>query len=189
MALVVALTTVKLTKLMRFNLRISLFGKTLQHAKPALIGFSIQFGIVFFAFIMVGVLVFGYNVLQFKSIPSAMMALGRVILGKSQFRELFLADRVIGPVFFFTYVMFVCWILVTMFVAILTDSYHEVQDRCFGMSNDYEIVDFILARLRAWAGFRRKKKVSMIRVKMKSLRGLIHLALCWGSIHLALCRG
>jgi hypothetical protein len=162
MALVVSLTTVKLTKLMRFNLRVSLFGKTLQDAKPALAGFSIQFGIVFFAYVMVGVLVFGYNVSQFKSIVSAMMALGRVILGKSQFIELFSADPIIGPLFFFTYVTFVCWILVTMVVAILTDSYHEVQDRCFGMSNEYEMVDFILARIRAWSGFGGKKKVCTV---------------------------
>ena len=157
MALVVAITTVKLTKLMRFNLRVSLFGKTLQDAKPALAGFSLQFGIVFFAYIMMGVLIFGYNVTNFKSIPSAMMALGRVILGKSQFNDLFLADRVIGPVFFFTYVMFVCWVLMSMFVAILTDSYHDVQDRCFGMKNEYEIVDFFIARFRAWSGFGGKK--------------------------------
>ena len=162
MALVVSLTTVKLTKLMRFNLRVSLFGKTLQDAKPALAGFSIQFGIVFFAYVMVGVLVFGYNVSQFKSIVSAMMALGRVILGKSQFIELFSADPIIGPLFFFTYVTFVCWILVTMVVAILTDSYHEVQDRCFGMSNEYEMVDFILARIRAWSGLGGKKKVCTV---------------------------
>jgi hypothetical protein len=162
-ALVVALTTVKLTKLMRFNLRISLFGKTLQDAKPALAGVSLQFGIVFFAYVMVGVLVFGYNVSQFKSIMSAMMSLGRVILGKSQFRELFVADPLIGPLFFLSYVMFVCWILVTMFVAILNDSYHEVQDRCFGMSNEYEIVDFVLARFRAWSGMGGKAKVGMLR--------------------------
>ena len=147
---------------MRFNLRISLFGKTLEHAKPALAGFSIQFGIVFFAYIMVGVLVFGYNVSQFKSIVSAMMALGRVILGKSQFRELFEADPIIGPLFFFTYVMFVCWILITMFVAILNDSYHDVQDKCYGMSNEYEIVDFFLARFRAWSGMGGKKKVLVV---------------------------
>ena len=143
---------------MRFNLRISLFGKTLQDAKHALAGFSVQFGIVFFAYVMVGVLIFGYNVSQFRSIISAMMALGRVILGKSQFRELFTADPIIGPLYFLSYVMFVCWILVTMFVAILNDSYHDVQDRCFGMSNEYEVVDFILARLRAWSGLGGKLK-------------------------------
>lgn len=159
MALLVTLTTVKLTKLMRFNLRISLFGKTLQDAKPALAMFSIQFGIVFFAYVMVGVLVFGYNVANFKSITSAILSLGRVILGKSQFRALFRSDPIIGPLFFFTYVMFVCWILMTMFVAILIDSYHEVQDRCYGMSNEYEIVDFLLARLQAWSGIGGKKKV------------------------------
>lgn len=142
---------------MRFNLRISLFSKTLRHAKPALAGYCVQFGIVFFAYVMVGVLVFGYNVSQFRSIMSAMMSLGRVILGKSQFRELFVADPIIGPLFFFTYVMFVCWILVTMFIAILTDSYHDVQDRCFGMRNEYEVVDFLVARLRAWIGLGKAK--------------------------------
>ncbi|XP_046856469.1 uncharacterized protein LOC124449577 isoform X2 [Xenia sp. Carnegie-2017] len=157
-AIVVTLVTVKLTKLLRFNIRVSLFTQTLQASKPALAGYFLQFGIVFFAYVIVGVLVFGYDVYQFRNIPSSMLSLGRVILGKNQFMELIHTDRFLGPLFFFTFVLFVSWILMTMFVAIINDSYHDVRDKTYGKSNDYEVVDFFLAWLKSWSGFGLKKK-------------------------------
>ena len=157
-AVIISLTTLKLTKLMRFNLRVSLFGMTLQRARPALAMFGVQFGIVFFAYVMVGCLVFGQNVSGFKSILWGSISLGRVILGKSQFlADLSRIDHVIGPLFFFTFVLFVSWILINMFMAILDDAYNRVRLECGTMSNEYEIIDFFLARFRAWFGVRKVK--------------------------------
>lgn len=178
-AFVVALATLKLTKLMRFNLRISLFGKTLKHARPALMLFSVQFGIVFTAYVMIGALVFGSNVARFKSILTSFMSLLRVILGKSEFTDLFEINPVIGPLFFFTFVFFVSWVLINMFLAILNDAYHQVQIDCGALANEYEMMDFFLAKFRTWSGLGKaeesidpKRRWLKARMKVKAAKEL-----------------
>ena len=116
--------------------------------------FSLQFGIVFFAYVLLGVLVFGHNSSAFKSIPSTILSLGCQILGKNQFTGMseIEIEPVIGPAFFFTYVLFVCWIYLNMFIGIIIDAYHQVQLDCGHMTNEYDMMELFLARVRAWSG-------------------------------------
>lgn len=51
----------------------------------------------------------------------------RIILGDFNFQILERYSQVLGPIYFFTYVFFVFFVLVNMFLAIINDSYSEVK--------------------------------------------------------------
>ncbi len=49
----------------------------------------------------------------------------------------------IGPLFFLTYVFFVFFVLLNMFLAIINDTYKEVKDELRNKKNEFEISDFV----------------------------------------------
>ena len=62
------------------------------------------------------------------------------------------ANRVLGPAYFFFYMLFVVFILLNMFLSILNETFAAVRHDLSQQSNDYEIVDFMLKNLRNWVG-------------------------------------
>ncbi len=49
----------------------------------------------------------------------------------------------LGPLFFLTYVFFVFFVLLNMFLAIINDTYREVKDELRNKKNEFEISDFV----------------------------------------------
>ena len=73
-------------------------------------------------------------------------------IGQAQFKVLEEANRVLGPIYFFFYMMFVVFILLNMFLSILNETFAAVRHDLALQSNEYEIVDFMLKNLRNWVG-------------------------------------
>ena len=67
----------------------------------------------------------------------------RIILGDFDFHALEAANRVLGPIFFITYVFFVFFVLLNMFLAIINDTYAEVKSHIATQKSEFEIGDFI----------------------------------------------
>lgn len=72
-------------------------------------------------------LVFGTQIEDYSTFYSSTFALLRTILGDFDFNALETANRILGPIFFITYVFFVFFVLLNMFLAIINDSYVEVK--------------------------------------------------------------
>ena len=70
------------------------------------------------------------------------------ILGKFTLKEMFSANRVIGPIFFYTYTVTMVFVLINMFLSIINDAFAEVRSDVEKQSNEYEIVDFMVHRLK-----------------------------------------
>ena len=85
-----------------------------------------MFFIVFFAFAQLGYMIFGAQVPDYSSFSNAIFTLLRTILGDFDFYALEKANRILGPVFFLSYVFFVFFVLLNMFLAIINDTYAEV---------------------------------------------------------------
>jgi len=87
-------------------------------------------------------MIFGAQVPDYSSFSNAIFTLLRTILGDFDFYALEKANRILGPVFFLSYVFFVFFVLLNMFLAIINDTYSEVKEEIAAQRNDFEIADY-----------------------------------------------
>ncbi|RWS03638.1 polycystin-2-like protein, partial [Dinothrombium tinctorium] len=65
----------------------------------------------------------------------------RLILGDFNFHQLEAANRVLGPIYFLSYIFFVFFVLMNMFLAIINDSYAEVKSE-LSDQDEFQIMDY-----------------------------------------------
>jgi len=102
-----------------------------------------MFFIIFFAFAQLGYLLFGSTVQDFRTFYDTAFALLRLILGDFNFRAIESANRVLGPIYFITYVFFVFFVLLNMFLAIINDTYSQVKSEIKIHGDEFEITDYV----------------------------------------------
>ena len=134
---------IKLFKYVSFNKTMNQLSCTLKASAKDIFGFAIMFFIVFFAYAQLGYLVFGSQLDDFKTFGDSTFTLFRIILGDFDFKAIQDANRVLGPIYFVTYVFFVFFILINMFLAIITDAYAEVKDRLSKEKDDVHLGEFL----------------------------------------------
>ncbi|KAM7305363.1 polycystin-2 [Ixodes scapularis] len=141
-ALAVFFAWIKVFKYISFNKTMTQLSSTLSRCSKDVAGFSIMFFIVFFAFAQLGYLLFGTQIQGFSSFVNAVFTLLRLILGDFDFEEMEAANRVLGPIYFLSYVFFVFFVLLNMFLAIINDTYAEVKSEIAQQKNEFELVDY-----------------------------------------------
>ncbi|NXP06043.1 PK2L2 protein, partial [Thinocorus orbignyianus] len=118
---------IKIFKYVSFNKTMTQLSSTLSRCAKDILGFAIMFFIVFFAYAQLGYLVFGLQVEEFSSFPNCIFTQFRIVLGDFNFQAIEDANRILGPVYFITFVFFVFFVLLNMFLAIINDTYSEVK--------------------------------------------------------------
>ncbi|PIO61914.1 hypothetical protein TELCIR_16546, partial [Teladorsagia circumcincta] len=116
---------------------------TLSRSAKDIGGFAVMFAVFFFAYAQFGYLVFGTQIADYSTFLSSVFALLRTALGDFDFSALSNTNRVLGPLFFVTYVFFVFFVLLNMFLAIINDSYVEVKAELARQKDGYGIFDWI----------------------------------------------
>jgi len=142
-ALVVFFAWVKIFKYISFNRTMTQLQSTLSRCSKDIAGFAVMFFIIFLAYAQLGYLVFGTQVKDFSTFQESIFTLFRIILGDFDFHELEAANRILGPIFFMTYVFFVFFVLLNMFLAIINDTYSEVKAEISMQKSEFEISDYI----------------------------------------------
>ena len=148
MGLIVFLSFLKIVRLLRFNRRMSLLAQTLKVCFPRIFAFLLIYGMAFFAYSQFACLVFGQSMEGFGTILRSAATLMDTILGKFALKEITEANRLIGPTFFYFYTVTMVFILINMFLSIINESFSEVKSDVNKQSNDYEIVNFMVHRLK-----------------------------------------
>ena len=59
---------------------------------------------------------------SYSDFPSSMMSLFRALLGEFEYEEMQKTDAVVGPLLFLTFMLLVLFVLVNMFIAILSEA-------------------------------------------------------------------
>lgn len=67
----------------------------------------------------------------------------RVVLGDFDFHAILNVHRVLGPIFFLTYVFFVFFVLLNMFLAIINDTYSEVKSDMMTQKSEFELAEYL----------------------------------------------
>ncbi len=71
-----------------------------------------------------------------------------MMLGRFNFFAMQRSSRFLGPVLFFCYTITVAYILINMFITILNESFATVREDLERMTNDYEMVEFIVEKFK-----------------------------------------
>ncbi|XP_023346219.1 polycystic kidney disease 2-like 1 protein isoform X2 [Eurytemora carolleeae] len=133
----------KLLKYLSFNKTMQQFSGTLKHSSKNLSGFSVMFCIVFFSFAQLGYLLFGTQAKDYRNFTEACFTLLRTTLGDFNYDMLINADSTFGVLFFLTYLIFVFFIFMNVFLAIIYDSYKEFKVELFSLKPKFEMGDFL----------------------------------------------
>lgn len=159
LAIAVFIATVKLLRMIRFNPHVSIMMTSFRVSRRLLVSYSVIFTIIFLSYAQLGLLAFGsdiqrYSTFQRMLYSEFLMCLG----GKMDLAELMRANRVLGPLFGFSFNILMSFLFLNFFVAILNDSYEDVKDNTDIQSKEFEMADFILDRLRELLRFRNRNK-------------------------------
>ncbi|XP_064540533.1 polycystin-2-like protein 2 isoform X2 [Drosophila montana] len=127
MAILAFLVWIKIFKFISFNKTLVQFTTTLKRCSKDLAGFSLMFGIVFLAYAQLGLLLFGTKHPDFRNFVTSILTMIRMILGDFQYNLIEDANRVLGPIYFLTYILLVFFILLNMFLAIIMETYNSVK--------------------------------------------------------------
>ncbi|XP_007473716.1 polycystic kidney disease 2-like 2 protein isoform X2 [Monodelphis domestica] len=118
---------IKIFKFISFNETMSQLSTTLSRCIKDIIAFAIMFFIIFFAYAQLGYLVFGSQVDDFSTFQNSVFTQFRIVLGDFNFANIEKANWVLGPAYFITFIFFVFFVLLNMFLAIINDAYSEVK--------------------------------------------------------------
>ncbi|KAF1375983.1 hypothetical protein PFLUV_G00225850 [Perca fluviatilis] len=134
---------IKVFKYISFNKTMTQLSSTLGRCAKDILGFAIMFFIVFFAYAQLGYLLFGTEVQSFSTFVKCIFTQFRIILGDFDFDAIDRANRVLGPIYFVTYVFFVFFVLLNMFLAIINDTYSEVKEELSSQKDELQFTDII----------------------------------------------
>ncbi|XP_068672930.1 polycystin-1-like protein 2 [Montipora foliosa] len=154
LAIAVFIVTIKMLRMIRFNPHISILMSSFRESRGLLVSYSVIFIIIFMAYAQFAVLMLGTSIYDYSSFSNALISELLLSLGEDMgLTNLLRVNRVLGPLFGFSFVLLNAFIFVNFFVAILNDSHAEVKHNTDKQSKEFEMADFILDRLKEFVGF------------------------------------
>ncbi|CAF0799310.1 unnamed protein product [Didymodactylos carnosus] len=141
-AFAIFLAWIKIFKYVSFNKTMTQLTTTLSRCAKDIFGFAVMFFIVFLAYAQLGYLLFGTLVEDYRTFAISIFTLFRIVLGDFDFEAMLEAHRILGPIFFLTYVFFVFFVLLNMFLAIINDTYSEVKADIATQKSEFELGDY-----------------------------------------------
>ena len=99
----------------------------LQKASGRVKGFLCITMITLFACSQAFMLIFGSRIFEFRNLMQSLYALIRMLLGDFDFEALRLAQPVLGPLMFTVFILVVVFVLLNVFIAIVSTAFSETQ--------------------------------------------------------------
>ncbi|XP_039205638.1 polycystin-1 isoform X2 [Crotalus tigris] len=153
------LLTVKASQQLRFIRQWSTFGKVLQKSARELLGTGLAFVILTLAYTQLGYLLFSSTSEGFSSFGRGLQLFLTGLHGGRSFH--LPAPAGLPHLLWASYVMLQLWCLSRLFPAVLIHRYRETRFEMYRPafeSQDYEMVELFLRRLKMWMGFSKAKE-------------------------------
>ncbi|XP_052068766.1 polycystin-2-like [Mytilus californianus] len=151
LAFIIFLTTVRIMRVLSYNERINQFGKVLAHVSRDLCGCFVMFLMVYIAFVTFGHLIFGRHLETYKNLFVSSTTLVNAIIGKNSIKDLFSVEPVLGRAYYFFFVLFLLWILMTMMNATLNVGITIVRNK--PIRSTYGITNIVAGFWKVAVGF------------------------------------
>ncbi|XP_066278313.1 polycystin-1-like protein 2 [Branchiostoma lanceolatum] len=124
-AALICCVTLKLVRLLRFNKVVQVLFATISTSFKPLAGFMMVVAVIMLAYTQLGSLLFGANLKTYSSIGSSLASICLMTIGSFDTAELTEVSWIYGPIFFFLLQVTMQFFLLTMFMAILMDTYAD----------------------------------------------------------------
>lgn len=111
--------TLRLMRILNFNNRINHMGYIFSHVSKDVSGCLCMFVVVHLAFVCFGYLIFGRHLETYKNMFVAATTLTNAIIGKNTINDLFVIEPILGRLYYFMFVVFLLWVIMTMLNATL----------------------------------------------------------------------
>ena len=125
------LQIIQFLSLLKFNQKLAAFFATLRKSSSHLISFACIFVCAQIVFGTTAYCIFGQHLFNYRNFLYTMYSQLTAMLGMFNTGAMFNAAGWTSRIFFFAYSFTMIYILLSVLVAILTDSYHETHDMDF----------------------------------------------------------
>ena len=151
----------RLLRLLRFNKNFLVIGKTLSRISSPILSFCLPFISGFFAFGMLAFTIFGTELEDYSSFVRTMVTQFGMTLGDFDFEAIFMVNPTVATLYFFSFIGLNVMVLMNMFIAIINDSYAEIQEETAEIENELEIIDYVTSNVTGFVNgkFHRGKVV------------------------------
>ncbi|XP_060073664.1 uncharacterized protein LOC132553437 [Ylistrum balloti] len=141
--ILVFIATIRILRILGYNKRMTQLAAVISNAASDLAGFGVVFGIVFFAYVSFGYLLFGIYIYEYRNLFTSLGSLANALIGKNSLDSMIRAVPNWSQMYYFTYVFFVILTLMTMFAVILNQSISEVRADLNKTPQTYGIMDVL----------------------------------------------
>lgn len=137
LAFCICLTTLKLLKFLSFNKIIAFLSLTIKLSSEELVAFTFIFGILWLAFVQLMYVCFEDKVIDFSTLFKSMSSCFQIMLGIFDVNKLLASDQFMAPLIFIFYNVFIVFILLNIFVTIISETFTNI--RINHKKNEYYI--------------------------------------------------
>ena len=122
-----ALTWMKIFKYLNFFPNMQILTRTLAVAAMPLAWFSVVISIVLLGCAQGFFLAFGLDIVEYRSFGISVLALLRMAVGDFDYTQLEESHHLLTPVLFWVYIFLVFFILMSVFIALISESYEQAK--------------------------------------------------------------
>ncbi|XP_045211050.2 uncharacterized protein LOC123562481 [Mercenaria mercenaria] len=141
------MATLRIMNSLGYNKRIGKTARIFKRAGRDLLSFAIFFICYYFFYAFFGYLLFGSKLEPYKNIVKTLETLFLSLLGATTLTELEESDPVMAKIYFITFIMFMVYFVMTMFMAILCEAIDEINAETYA-DKEGEVVDYVLDKLK-----------------------------------------
>ena len=134
-------------RLLRFNKNFLVIGTILSRISGPILSFFIPFMAGYFAFGLFAFGIFGSELEDYSTFVRTMVTQFSMTLGDFDFEALMSVSPMFGSLYFFAFIGLNVMVLMNMFIAIINDSYAEIQEETADMANEFELVEYVAAKI------------------------------------------
>ncbi|XP_071043251.1 location of vulva defective 1-like [Parasteatoda tepidariorum] len=150
--LVMSISTLKFLKLLRFNKRIGILSSALRICGQELQSYAVCLMIVFMAFVILFWLLLGRFVREFSTFVYSFESSISMMLKKFNYEDMYAAQPVFTPIAFFTFSLATSLVLINILLSIIIRSFEDVKHDVNLQSDEYEVLDFFINRIKMMLG-------------------------------------
>jgi Ca2+-binding EF-hand superfamily protein len=128
----------KILKYLASHPRFNRVTRTISHSLADILAFFLIFGVSLFGFALGGVLILGNDNYAFHQPSKSVSTLLLAVFGDFDYEGISSANRVLGPLFFFSWMLYAAIILLNMAIAIISEAFVHVleSDNALGDVDD-----------------------------------------------------
>lgn len=147
LAFCAALASMKLIRLLRFNKRIAVFIDAMKFMMRDLLGFLFLFMLFYLAFVQLLYLTLSTQTVGFSTFVKSMETCFQIMLGKFNVQPIMEANVVLGPLYFSLFNIMMVFVLLNIFVTIVSSSFAFVKLGINERNDQLDVVGYLRSSL------------------------------------------